>query len=261
MWSSHRDVTNIYTGSPHVVLQVMESLSKIARRRLYPSLADPSYLTLRSRRLIFAGWAGQSACEHLNVLDVGGRYQPYRPLFGDKINRYYAVDLIKTEFVNVVADAETLPFASDTFDLVIATQVFEYFRNPRETARQICAVLKPGGVLLASFAACTPRFVDEERWRFTPSGLRLMLEPFASLEIVPELYSVGGLIRTVNQGMDTFVRYKAARWVYRRTVCAPLNLLGLGLEKLRLTSNDQFSPNFSVRAVKAKHITVSQGGR
>lgn len=234
----------------------MESLSKIARRRLYPSLADPSYLTLRSRRLIFAGWAGESR-EHLTVLDVGGRYQPYRPLFGHKIHHYYAVDLIKTELVSVVADAETLPFAPDTFDLVIATQVFEYFRDPRETARQIHSALKPGGVLVASFAACTPRFVDQERWRFTSSGLRLVLEPFASLEIVPELYSVGGLMRTVNQGLDTFVRYKGARWVYRRTVCPPLNLLGLGLEKLRLTSNDQFTPNYSVRAMKA----ASQRGR
>jgi len=230
----------------------MESLSKIAHRRLYPSLTDPGYLTLRSRRLIFACWARQFRREHLTVLDIGGRYQPYRPLFRDNIDRYYAVDLIKTEFVNVVADAANLPFAPDTFDLVIATQVFEYFRDPCETAKSIHAVLKPGGVLLASFAACTPRFVDEERWRFTRSGLRLMLEPFATLEIVPELYSVGGLIRTVNLGLDTFVRYRGVRWAYRRTLCIILNLLGLGLEKLKPTSNDQFTTNYSVRAVKAK---------
>jgi SAM-dependent methyltransferase len=216
----------------------MESLSKIAHRRLYPSLSDPSYLALRSRRLIFASWAGQFHGERLTVLDVGGRYQPYRPLFEGRIDRYVAVDLIKTEQVSVLADADNLPFASNTFDLVIATQVFEYFRDPCATAKQIHAVLKPGGVLLASFAACTPRFVDEERWRFTHSGLRLMLEPFETLAIVPELYSVGGLIRTVNVGLDTFVRYRSARLAYRLTVCSFLNLIGLGLEKLKLTSND-----------------------
>jgi SAM-dependent methyltransferase len=230
----------------------MESLSKIAHRRLYPSLSDPSYLALRSRRLIFASWAGQFHGERLTVLDVGGRYQPYRPLFEGRIDRYVAVDLIKTEQVSVLADADNLPFASNTFDLVIATQVFEYFRDPCATAKQIHAVLKPGGVLLASFAACTPRFVDEERWRFTHSGLRLMLEPFETLAIVPELYSVGGLIRTVNVGLDTFVRYRSARLAYRLTVCSFLNLIGLGLEKLKLTSNDQFTTNYSVRAVKGK---------
>lgn len=230
----------------------MDSIAKIAHRRLYPSLTDPGYLTLRSRRLIFAGWARQFQGKSLTVLDIGGRYQPYRPLFRDNIRHYYAVDLIKTEFVSAVADAADLPFAAGTFDLVVATQVFEYFRDPCGTAKQIHTVLKPGGVLLASFAACTPRFVDEERWRFTRSGLRLILEPFSTIEIVPELYSVGGLIRTVNLGLDTFVRYKSARFAYRMTMCPFLNLVGLGLERLKSTVNDQFTTNYSVRAVKGK---------
>jgi len=230
----------------------MDSLSKIAHRRLYPSLTDPSYLTLRSRRLIFANWVRQFHGNHLTVLDVGGRYQPYRPLLGDNIHHYYAVDLIKTEFVSAVADAVDLPFAPDTFDLVIATQVFEYFRDPCAAAKQIHAVLKPGGVMLASFAFCAPGIGDEERWRFARSGLRLMLRPFTTLEIVPELYSVGGLIRTVNLGLDTFVRYRSARLAYRLTLCPMLNLIGLGMEKLKPTSNDQFTTNYSVRAVKGQ---------
>jgi len=33
----------------------MPSHSEIARRRLYPSITDSSYLVLRARRLIFSG--------------------------------------------------------------------------------------------------------------------------------------------------------------------------------------------------------------
>jgi SAM-dependent methyltransferase len=230
----------------------MEALSKIAHRRLYPPLSDPGYLALRSRRLIFSSWARQFHDQRLTVLDIGGRYQPYRPLFDGCVERYYGVDLVKTEFVKVVADAEALPFAPGTFDLIIATQVFEYFRNPVQAMLGLHAALKPGGVLLASFAACTPWFAEEEFWRFTPTGLRLMLGPFATVEAVPELYSVGGLIRTLNQGLDTFVRYRSARRAYRWTIGPVLNLLGLGFEKLKLTSNDQFTTNFSVKAVKGK---------
>lgn len=230
----------------------MESLSTTAHRRLYPLLTDPAFLTLRARRLIFAAWARQLSNRRLTVLDIGGRYQPYRPLFSGCIDRYFAVDLVKTEFVSVVADVETLPFADASFDLVIATQVFEYLRDPYETAKLVHSVLKPDGLLLASFAACTPRFGDEERWRFTPSGLRTMLEPFAVVEIVPELHSVAGLIRTLNLGLDTFARYQTARQVYRLSICCMLNLLGWGMERMNLTSNDQFTTNFSVRAVKAK---------
>lgn len=229
----------------------MELLARTAHRRLYPSLADPNYLTLRSRRLRFAAWAHQFQGEPLTILDIGGRYQPYRPLFDGSIKHYFALDLIQTEFVNVVADAEAIPFPPATFDLVIATQVFEYLRDPVATAKQIHAVLNPGGVLLASFAACTPRFVDDELWRFTGSGLRLLMQPFQTVEIVPELHSVAGLIRTVNLGLDTFVRYEIARRAYRLTVCPVLNLVGLSLEALKLTANDQFTTNYSVRAEKA----------
>jgi SAM-dependent methyltransferase len=230
----------------------MKSLSKTAHDRLYPSLSNPSFLPLRSRRLIFTSWARQFHNKRLIALDIGGRYQPYRPLFENCIDRYIEVDLIKTEFVNVVSDAEKLPFAPSSFDLVFATQVFEYFRKPSEAAMAVYDALKPGGVLLASFAGCTPRFVDDERWRFTPSGLRTTLEPFEEVEIVPELHSVAGLIRTVNLGLDTFVRYNSARRAYRLTICPVLNLLGLGLEGMNLTTNDQFTTNFSVRAVKAR---------
>ncbi|MGA9352272.1 MAG: class I SAM-dependent methyltransferase [Terriglobales bacterium] len=230
----------------------MESLSKTAHRRLFPSITDPTYLTLRARRLIFTSWAREFHNRRLKVLDVGGRYQPYRPLFEPNIGSYVAVDLVQTEFVNVVADGERLPFAPASFDLVIATQVFEYFRDPREAAKAVHHVLKPGGALLASFAACTPRFVDDEKWRFTPGGLRSILEPFAKVEVIPELHSVAGLIRTVNLGLDTFVRYEFMRQLYRLTGAPLLNCLGLALEGMNLTQNDQFTTNFSVMAVKGE---------
>jgi Methyltransferase domain len=230
----------------------MESLQQIANRRLHPSFWDPTFLTLRARRLIFTSWARELRDKRLTILDIGGRYQPYRSLFEGSIDHYFSVDLIKTESVSVVADAESLPFASSSFDLAIATQVFEYFRDPSGAARRVHDALKPGGILLASFAACTPRFVDDEHWRFTPSGLRLMLEPFATVEIVPELHSVAGLIRTLNLGMNTFVRYEIPRKVYRGTISPMLNLIGLGLEKMNLTTNDQFTTNYCVRATKAK---------
>ena len=151
----------------------------------------------------------------------------------------------------MIANGEALPFAPE-FDVVIATQVMEYFREPSVAIKQIHSVLKPGGVLLASVASCAPRFVEEERWRFTRPGLRALLSEFAKVEIIPELYSVGSVVRTMNLALDTFVRYEKARWVYRRTACPLLNILGLAVEKLKLTSNDQFTANYSVLAVRAQ---------
>ena len=230
--------------------QTMESLAQIAERRLHPPITDPSYLLLRARRKIFVGWAGRLHGDRLVVLDIGGRYQPYRALFADRIHRYIGVDVLQTEFVSVVADGQALPFAPLTFDVVIATQVLDCLRDPVAAVHHMHTLLKPGGVFLASVPSCAPRFADEERWRFLPSGLRTMLEPFSTVEIVAELDSLRSIIRTVNLALDTFVRYNSARRVYRLSICPMFNLLGLGIEKLNLTSNDRFAANFSVRAVK-----------
>ena len=96
--------------------------------------------------------------------------------------------------------------------------------------KQIHSVLKPGGVLLASVASCAPRFVEEERWRFTRPGLNTFFRICES----------GDNSRAVQRrecrsdhesALDTFVRYEKARWVYRRTACPLLNILVLRLKK------------------------------
>ena len=241
-----RDIPNSTT-----LPNAKKGLLEIAHQRLYPSVTNPNYLVLRSRRLIFSEWISRFNASDLTVLDIGGRYQPYRPLFGTSVGRYIAVDLVQTEMVNVLADGEALPFAPQTFDLVIATQVLEYLKQPTLAAKNIHAVLKPGGRFLASVPSCAPRFGEEERWRFTRSGLRFVLSPFSEIEIIPELYSVGSVFRTLNLAFDTFVRFNFARSVYRHTACPIVNLLGLGFENLKLTSNDQFASNYSVLATKA----------
>jgi SAM-dependent methyltransferase len=229
----------------------VEDFSQVAHQRLYPSLTDPNYLVLRARRLIFAQWIRQLPGDRLRILDVGGRYQPYRSLLQDRTERYIALDLARTQFVSVIGDGQALPFASQSFDLVIATQAFDYMRDPTLCVREILSVLKPGGVLLASLPAFAPRFADGERWRFTAPGLRTLFEAFPTLEIVPELHDPASLVRTINLAADGFIHYGPLRAIYRRTCCPMLNALGRALEGMHLTANDQFAANYSVRAQKA----------
>lgn len=232
-----------------------DDLLKIAADRLHPSLTNPNFLVLNSRRKIFQRWIAEFGSKKQSILDIGGRYQPYRPLFVGRIGQYLACDILQTEAVDVVGSGEALPFAANTFDVVITTQVFEYFRQPHRAAAEIHKVLKPGGALLMSVAALAPRFVDEECWRFTPAGIRATLSGlsesrFSKIEIAPETSSLGGLIRTANLGLHTFARYRPLQKLHEFTVCPCLNLLGMALENLRLTTNDQFTPNYSVLAIK-----------
>jgi SAM-dependent methyltransferase len=49
-----------------------------------------------------------------------------------------------------VADAESLPFADDAFDLVIAQLVVNFLRDPHAAIREMARVTRPGGVIAAS---------------------------------------------------------------------------------------------------------------
>src|SRR5258706_5351819 len=177
----------------------LESLVKTAHARLYPSLGDPNYLVLRARRLIFARQL-QNLAGNLAVLDVGGRYQPYRPLIATKVSRYLALDIKKTELVAVVGSGERIPFRDATFDLVIATCVFDYFPKPHLAAEEIFRVLKPGGSVFASFCALAPRFEDDECWRFLPAGPRSLVSSFSGIRITPEGTTLGWLCRRAHRG-------------------------------------------------------------
>jgi SAM-dependent methyltransferase len=135
--------------------------------------------------------------------------------------------------------------------LVIVTQVFEYFAQPHEAVRQIHEVLKPGGALLMSAVGFAPWFVNEERWRFTPHGLRSMLTPpFSDVEILPEVFSPAGLIRSVNLFMESALPSGPLKKLYGFSVCPLFNLLGLMTESAQLTKNNQFTANYSVLARK-----------
>lgn len=221
-----------------------------AQNRLNPSLKDPSFLVLRARRVILQKWIDGLERRDLRILDVGGRIQPYRPLFNGRIKQYVALDIQQTKYVDVLGRAEAMPLSWNQFDIVIATQAFEYFAQPLVAAQQIRAVLKPGGVLFMSAVGFAPRFGNEEKWRFTPAGIRTILAGFRNVEVVSETSSLGGIIRTLNLALHRYAHFHIARQVYEWTLCPLLNLLGLTLEYLVLTQSDEFAPNFSVRAEK-----------
>ena len=230
--------------------EAREELLTIAHSRLYPSITNHSFLVLRRRRLIFSEWIRHLPSENLCVLDVGGRYQPYRPLVAERVKQYVAVDVLQTPFVDVIGKGQQLPFRHSTFDLVIATGVFEYFSEPRVAADEIYRVLKPGGRLMMSVAAICPRAVDEEHWHYLPAGLRFALSSFSTVEIVPEVTSLGGFFRFTAWSLNVFAKYNLVRQLVNHTVVPILNLTGMGLEGVKLTDNDQITGNYSVLALR-----------
>lgn len=228
----------------------MQAALSATRKRLYPSVGNPSWLVLRKRREIFSQWVDRLPAGKLMVLDVGGRLQPYRELLDGRVRRYTSVDLRRTALVDVIASGEQLPFISESFDLAICTQVLEYVPEPQILISEIRRVLRRGGTLILSVPAAHPRDADEECWSFHPAGIRKLLAIYSDVEVVPEGGSITGFFRTVNACLNIFARYKAVRSLFTFTVFPFFNVLGLCIENLAGSSNDQFTVNYSALAIK-----------
>lgn len=231
-------------------METLEGVNREGRRRLYPSLTNPSWLVLRRRREIFQAWLSRLEVRELDVLDVGGRIQPYRALLEGRLRSYVAVDVRPTFLVNLVARGEQIPLASGQFDLAICTQVLQYVPDPSAVISEIHRLLKPGGCLLLSAPALCLQDADEELWRFLPAALRQLLSDFSQCEIVAEGGSVVGFFRTINVCLDIFVRYPTLRSIFRWTLCPLVNLSGEVLERIAGSDNHQFTPNYSAWARK-----------
>jgi SAM-dependent methyltransferase len=232
-------------------METREELLKVANSRLHPSLTHHSYLVLRRRSELIAGWLKTMEGNALRVLEVGGRYQPYRPLVQPRARQYVALDILKSPLVDVVGNGQHLPFQPGIFDLVIATGVLEYFPEPKKPLQEIHSVLKSGGFVIVSVAAICPRAVPEEHWRFLPAGLRYIFSDFTEVEIVPEASSVASFFRFLNWSLSIFCRYEPIQQVFHRTVVPCFNLMGLALERLAKSHNDNITGNYSVIARKA----------
>jgi SAM-dependent methyltransferase len=231
-------------------METLEAVQREGRERLHPSLTNPSWLVLRRRREIFRRWLAQREGNSLDVLDVGGRVQPYRPLLEGRLRGYVSMDVRRTPLVDIVGRGEQIPLGDSRFDLVICTQVLEYVPEPAAMIAEIHRVLKPGGWLLLSAPAIGIRDSDGEYWRFLPASLRLLLRAFCDVEIVPEGGSVIGFFRIINAGLNVFARYPAVRAGFRWSVFPLVNLSGELLDLLADSANEQLAANYSVCARK-----------
>jgi SAM-dependent methyltransferase len=233
-----------------VSMENLDAARHEGRERLYPSLTNPNWLVLRRRREIFRKWLARVDGRELDVLDVGGRHQPYRPLLEGRLRRYVSVDLRWMPLVNIVARGEQIPVTSEQFDLVICTQVLEYIPEPAAVIAEIYRVLKPGGCLLLSVPAVFPRDSDQDRWRFLPESLRYLLRSFHGAEVVAEGSSVAGFFRTVCICLVMFAKPSFIGKMLRFTLVPLLNITAVSLEWIFASSNDQLAANFSAFAKK-----------
>lgn len=125
------------------------------------------------------------------VLDVGAGAQPYRRLVGEHAV-YRAIDTsdARANFGYDIPDTQYFggdiwPVDSGSIDLVISTETIEHVPDPDAFLREAWRVLKGNGQLLLTVPfSARWHFVPHDYWRFTPAGLKLILERAGFTDIV-----------------------------------------------------------------------------
>jgi SAM-dependent methyltransferase len=84
----------------------------------------------------------------------------------------------------------TLPFADNSFDIVLCTVSVEYLIRPQEVFRQVARILKPGGKFITTFS---------NRW-FPTKAIQLWpyLHEFERMGLVSEYFHDSGLFKQIN---------------------------------------------------------------
>ena len=118
------------------------------------------------------------------ILNVGAGHVRIDP-------RAVNLDLVDGPEVDKIGDAQDLPFAAGTFDLVISQECLEHVRDPFQAAREMRRVLRPGGrayIQVPFIIGYHPGPTDF--WRFTREGVQELVEQ-AGFEVEEVGVSVG----------------------------------------------------------------------
>jgi SAM-dependent methyltransferase len=117
------------------------------------------------------------------LLDVGCGAQPYRRLLPPDV-RYLGIDRAETRDAFEYSVPDTLYYAGDrwpvddaSMDWVLCSEVLEHVEQPAVFLAEAFRCLKPGGRLLLTVPfSARWHYIPHDYWRYTPSGLRVLLE-------------------------------------------------------------------------------------
>lgn len=146
----------------------------------------------------------QSHASTGRTLDIGAQTGPYAACFPHRV----ALDIQPRRGVQIVADAQALGLARETFDVVLCTEVLEHLPEPQRAIDEMYRVLKPGGTLLLTTRFLFPiHDAPHDYFRFTKYGLRHLLRAFEIKELREETTTVGTLAVLIQRlGMQTHAR-------------------------------------------------------
>jgi SAM-dependent methyltransferase len=113
------------------------------------------------------------------LLDFGCGSKPYEKLFKN-LNDYVGVEVAGNKEnlkSDIYYDGISLPFADNTFDSILCTEVFEHVEQLDEVIFELYRILKPGGRMIVTTPfMCMEHEMPYDFRRFTLNGLTNLIK-------------------------------------------------------------------------------------
>jgi len=206
----------------------------------------PSYLGLVInpfyiiRKGLFTGIRNNS--KHINgkLLDFGCGNKPYESLFN--VTEYVGLDIGESGFpdeksAEVFYDGQKIPFGDNTFDSVLASEVFEHVFNPDQVLLELNRVLKKDGKILITVPfAWFEHEIPYDYARYSSFGLRHLLEKNGFKVIKTE--KTTNYLETVIQLFIAYIfnivfpKNIYIQYILHLLITSPLQIILLSLSKL-----------------------------
>lgn len=122
----------------------------------------------------------QAKKAHGILLDIGCGSKPYEPVFMPYVDKYigleYSTDSgYRGNRADIAADAGDLPFADESCDTILCTEVLEHVTNPEKVIAEFARVLKPGGIVITTAPFVYPIHDKLDFFRYTHEGIAVIM--------------------------------------------------------------------------------------
>jgi ubiquinone/menaquinone biosynthesis C-methylase UbiE len=109
------------------------------------------------------------------------------------------LDVVEYEMVDVIGDAEHLPFKDEAFDAILLQQVLEHVEAPEQVLKESRRVLKEGGSIWVETPFIYHVHGDTDYRRWTKEGLALMCSKFFKEENVGVVMGAGSTLSLISR--------------------------------------------------------------
>lgn len=159
------------------------AVAKIRRSRRHPRPTQFDYLHLRYIAEHLAVALRRLKPPPRDVLDVYCGARPYDDLLPDGA-RCIGLDIDDLYGVADVVTADFLPFADQSFDLVMCLQAFHYVEDARRGVAEFRRVLRPGGAVLVMLTLVWEYDRTILEHRYTGPELAALFEEWDHVEVL-----------------------------------------------------------------------------